>query len=189
LRSKESSMSLRCARPPFSFVLLCLLALFVPAPARAQKMEKEDKKWLDDVRPLMLPAEEKTYKSLKDKADRQEFQKIFWARRDPDLETPDNEFESEYIAARADADKTIKVVGAVGSQTDCGRTLILLGKPDDVKKEGAEGARDRTPETWTYRDRPGRTYQGGKAEISFDESCKGSPNLAEQLNRIAEQKI
>src|SRR5262249_3319696 len=109
--------------------------------------------------------------------------------RDPDLETPDNEFESEYIAARADADKTIKVVGAVGSQTDCGRTLILLGKPDDVKKEGAEGARDRTPETWTYRDRPGRTYQGGKAEISFDESCKGSPNLAEQLNRIAEQKI
>jgi GWxTD domain-containing protein len=180
-------MSSRCARSHVP-LLLFVVALFAPG-ARAQKMEKEDKKWLDEVRPLMLPAEEKTYKGLKDKADRLEFQKIFWARRDPDLDTPENEFESQFISARADADTRIKVLGAVGSQTDCGRALILLGKPDEVKKEATDYPKDRTPETWVYRDRSGQTFQGGKAEIAFDETCKGSATLSDTLNRVAEQKI
>lgn len=169
--------------------VLLFVALAAPATARAQKMEKEDKKWLDDVRPLMLPNEEKTYKGLKDKADRLEFQKIFWARRDPDLETPDNEFQADYVKAKADADTRIKVPGILGSQTDCGRTLILLGKPDEVRKDSTENPAARVPETWVYKDRPGQTFQGGKAEISFDAECKGASALGDQLNRIAEQRV
>ena len=79
---------------------LCLLS----APA-VRALDKEAKKWLDEVKPIMLPEEEKTYRDLKDKNDVAEFQRIFWARRDPDLETPANEYEAEYQKARADADK------------------------------------------------------------------------------------
>ena len=102
--------------------------------ARAQKLDKDDKKWLDDVRPLIVPDEEKTYKGLKDKADRLEFQKIFWARRDPDLATPENEFQAQYVKAYAEADQ-YQVPGKLGVETDCGRIFILLGKPDEVQKD------------------------------------------------------
>ena len=45
---------------PFLFLLLLLP---LASPARAQKLDKDDKKWLDDVRPLLLPDEEKTFES------------------------------------------------------------------------------------------------------------------------------
>jgi GWxTD domain-containing protein len=138
----------------------------------------------------MLPEEEKTYKSLKDKADRLEFQKIFWARRDPNLETPENESQDEYLSLRNQANAQIKIPGRVGADTDCGRSLILLGKPDDVKKEsGGESPGGRGPETWTYKDRPGQTFQGGKIDIAFDHECSAGPGFNEQLNRVAENKI
>ena len=45
------------------------IALLVAVPSvRADKPSKEEKKWLDDVKPLMLADEEKTFKDLKDKS-------------------------------------------------------------------------------------------------------------------------
>jgi GWxTD domain-containing protein len=167
------------------------LGLLVPGAAHAQKLDKDDKKWLDSVKPIMLPEEEKIFKGLKEKADRLEFQKIFWTRRDTDLDTPENDFQAQYQEAVAQADSLYKVPGHLGSDTDCGRVFILLGKPDEVKKEGGANAGVRSPETWTYRDRPGQTFTGGKAEISLDENCTLPPGarLGEQLDRLAEAKI
>src|SRR5260370_33449209 len=121
------------ARAQWSFLILGL-CLAVPGVARAQKLDKEDKAFLDGVRPLLLPDEEKTYRGLKDKADRVEFQKIFWARRDPALETPQNEYQLEYQAAKAEADKLIRIPGRDAIPTDCGRVYSPLGKPHKVPK-------------------------------------------------------
>ena len=157
----------------------------------AEKLDKESKKWLDEVRPLMLPDEEKTFRGLKDKSEREEFQKIFWARRDLDLETPANEYRTEYETTRADVDTRFRVSGRAGSATDCGRVYILLGAPDDVKREPASGGGSRTPETWIYRDRPGMKFKDGQAQIIFDPECQlpQGARLAEQLNRVAEGRI
>src|SRR4030095_2348818 len=138
------------------FLLAAALALSVGAPTAvlAQKLEKDQKKWDEDVKPIMLADEEKTFKDLKDKAERDEFQKIFWARRDPDLETPANEYQAEYDAAKAAADTKYRIGGTPGSQTDCGRVVLLLGEPDEVKKSAGDGpAARRTAETWTFKDR------------------------------------
>jgi len=171
--------------------LLFLTGLLALAgPARAQKLDKEDKKFLDDVKPILLPDEEKTFKKLKDKAERVEFQKIFWARRDPNLDTPDNEYKAEYEKLKAEVDVTYKVAGLAGSLNDCGRLNIILGKPDDVKKEGSGSPGLRTPEVWTYRDRPGFTFQGGQVQMSLDSECRlplGS--IVDQLNRLAELRV
>jgi GWxTD domain-containing protein len=176
---------------PTTALPLIVIALCAPSVARAQKLDKDDKKWLETARPLMTPDEDKTYRGLKDKADRQEFQKIFWGRRDPNLETPENEFQTEYLKVYAQADQ-YKIPGKLGSETDCGRIFLLLGKPDEVRKEqvGANPAA-RSPETWTYRDRPGQTFTGGKAEIGLDETCSLPPGatLKEQLDRVAEAKV
>src|SRR5687768_8525204 len=153
-------------------VIAVLLWLGPPA-AVAQKLDKDAKKWLDDVRPIILPDEEKTYRDLKDKGDRDEFQKIFWARRDPNPDTPQNEFQEDYLRSKAEADAQFRVAGTRGSETDCGRVFILLGKPDEMKAQPvAEEPMLRPPETWTYRDRPGQTFAGGEAKISFSGNCE-----------------
>ena len=171
------------------------LALCLLSPAAVRALDKDAKKWLDEVKPIILPDEEKTYRDLKDKADVAEFQKIFWARRDPDLETPANEYQVEYQKARAEADTRYRVAATPGSLTDCGRVYILLGPPDAVKKgEAADGSIPgrRAPETWTYRDRPGFKFgPTGQIELSFDETCtlpQGN-RMGEQLNRLAEGKV
>jgi GWxTD domain-containing protein len=173
-------------------VAVAVLSL-APAAARADKLDKEDKKWLDEVHPLMLPDEEKSFRDLKDKADRLEFEKIFWARRDPDLDTPDNEFQTAYNTQRAEVDRLFKVAGQTGSTTDCGRVYLLLGKPDDMKqdKQSGDAPSLRPPEVWTYRDRPGQTFAGGQVQIAFEKDCQlpQGARLSEQLNKVAESKI
>jgi GWxTD domain-containing protein len=171
------------------FAILMALAVLPPGLVAAQKLDKDDKKWLDDVRPIILGEEEKTYKGLKEKSDRTEFQLIFWARRDPDLATPENEFQLEYLKSRVAADQKYRVTGRVGSTTDCGRTFILLGQPDDVQDDAAGSPGLLAPQTWTYRDRPGQTFQGGKAVIAFDADCRAPAGFSEQLDRIAAAKV
>jgi len=175
--------------PSSRSAILLAVALLSPGLAAAQKLDKDDKKWLDDVRPILTVDEEKTYKGLKEKGDRQEFQKIFWARRDADLATPENEFQAEFQAARATADQKFRVAGLAGSTTDCGRTFILLGKPDEVQEETGRATGLMVPQTWTYRDRPGHTFQGGKAVIAFDADCRAPSGFSAQLDRVAASKV
>jgi GWxTD domain-containing protein len=163
------------------------------APAHAQP--KDPKKFQEETRPIMLPDEEKQWKALKDKGDKDEFQKIFWARRDPDLETPVNEYRDQYEKARAEA---VQKFGRTGPDTDCGRVFILLGTPDEVvagpdgrtKVEGGPKMMRET-QTWTYRDRPGIKFVGGKVDISFDDTCSlpQGARLGEQLARVAGNTI
>ena len=180
--------------PPRHVFLAAALGVLLFAPAaRAEKLDKESKAWLEQAAPIILPEEEKAFKALKDKQDRLEFQKIFWGRRDPDLDTPANEYQAQYEAARAAADQRFKVGGRPGSQSDCGRIFILLGEPSEVKKQpvGEITGPRGSGEVWTYKDRPGRTFKGGQIEIALDGDCRLPPgsNLSQQLNKIAEDRI
>ena len=168
------------------FAILLTVTLLTPGLAAAQKLDKDDKKWLDEVRPILLQDEEKTYKALKEKADRLEFQKIFWARRDADLATPENDFQAEYLKARAVADTKFRISAQTGSNTDCGRTFILLGKPDEVQEEGTASPGLLAPQTWTYNERPGIK---GKAVIAFDADCRAPGGFSAQLERLAAAKV
>lgn len=170
--------------------LASTLLVLLASPALAD-LDKNAKKWVDSVRPIILPEEEKSYKNLKNNSDASEFQKIFWARRDPNLDTPENEFQTEYLKLVAEVDAKYRVGGRMGSLTDCGRLHILMGAPDSVKKESSGDVAFRTPETWTFKDRPGLTFTGGFLDIPLDGSCmlpQGN-RLSGQLNRIAELKV
>lgn len=172
-------------------------ALAVVPVASAEKLSKESKRWLEEeVAPIIAPSEGKTYKDLKE-SDRAEFQKIFWARRDPsndNIAKPENDFKAEYLKLRDEADQKFKVAGRRGSQTDCGRTYILLGAPDETKptSRGEPQPGVRVPETWTYIDNPSRAVriQDGSMNVMFDEHCQfPGGKFGEQLTRIAESKI
>ena len=172
--------------------LLALLALLaVPATTALAEMDKNAKKWVETVRPIILPEEEKVYKALKNNNDAAEFQKIFWARRDPNLDTPENEYQAEYQSLVTELDLKYKSAGRLGSLTDCGRIHILMGAPDNVKKETTGEVAFRSPEVWTFKNRPNLTFTGGFIDIPLDGTCmlpQGN-RLSDQLNRIAEFKV
>jgi GWxTD domain-containing protein len=175
-----------------SALLTLILGLVLVPAVQADKMDKDSKKWMDEVKPIMLPDEEKTFKDLKDKGDRDEFQKIFWARRNPEgPESAENPFKAEFTKARADAETRFK--GSGGANSDCGRVMLLLGPPDDIKKAtgGVEVSVRRGPETWIYRDRPGLKFKDGQIDIAFEEGCQfpSGARMGDQLNRVAEGKI
>ncbi len=177
--------------PTRTCALILALLIVGPAIALAADLDGDDKKWLDEVRPIMLPDEEKAYKDLADKADREEFRKIFWARRDPDLSTPENEYRPKYEAAREKADRDFRVTGRTGSQSDCGRFFILLGEPDDTQVQvGSVSVLRRVPEIWIYFSKEGgRQFEGGEARISFDEDCRAPSGVQAVLEGLAAEKI
>ena len=172
-----------------SLALLCLAG-------RAPAQPVDPKKFVDSVRPLLLVDEEKQWKALKDNKDKEEFQKIFWARRDPVLDTPVNEYRTEYEKLKGDVDQRFAGTGRPGSETDCGRVYILLGAPDQVTTGDGHTKLDapkmvRQSQEWTYRDRPGLKFKNGEVKIGFDEACALPQGLGmqEQLARMAEAKV
>lgn len=163
-----------------------VLTLLLSSPLWAEKLDKSSQAWLDSVRVLLTRDEEKTFKSLKEKSDRDEFQKIFWARRNPrGPDKEENEYRVAFEKAKGEADTRFKGRGkTVGSETDCGRAFLIIGEPNDTKKT-------RDGEVWTFRDRPGFTFPDGHVDITFDQYCtlpEGS-RLEEFLVKAAAAKI
>ena len=140
---------------------LLAIAWWLAGPA---KLDNDTERWLKQVHLLMLPDEEAVFRGLEDAADRKEFERIFWARRDPDPSTAANELQGMVSRAWAAADARFPSPGRKGSESGCGQVLALLGEPLEVEgremktrfeslpamREGA-----RRPEVWTYRSRPG----------------------------------
>ncbi len=154
--------------------LACSLVLVASVvPAAGAQQTQDAKQWFDSVTPLVLGEEGKLWKTLKDPQDIAEFQKIFWARRDPAPATKTNAFREAYEKRLAELGTKYAVAGKPSSATDCGRAFLLLGAPDEVKAQrGSADAQLRTPEVWTYRNREGVTFDGGKMEIAFDGECR-----------------
>jgi GWxTD domain-containing protein len=126
--------------------LLCLLPLaasllFYSACASSNykilkpPLDSNSQKFLDIIRYIITSQEERIFREMPPE-DRGEFIKDFWARRDPDPLTPENEFRSVYYTRLAVADKAFRV-GIPGWMTDKGRIYILLGPPTDVIKKSA----------------------------------------------------
>ena len=202
-------MAVRC-----TFAVVLALAAAV-APAFADKLDAESRKWLETVGAIVLPQEAKTYGQLKDRAERAEFERIFWARRDTDIRTPDNEAQQTFLARKAEADRRFAIAGQVGSATGCGRLFILLGEPDALRDDamgavlgspgnamnqvmsGVERSSanevtrlpDRQPQVWVYKDRRDITFAGGEVKVAVDGRCAVLPVVNANLDRIAAGRI
>ena len=96
-------------------------------------LDSNSQKFLDFIRYIVTPQEERIFREMP-LEDRGEFIMDFWARRDSDPSTPENEFRSVYYTRLAVADKAFRA-GIPGWMTDKGRIYILLGPPTDVIKK------------------------------------------------------
>ena len=103
---------------------------------------------------LTTDDEKKEWKTVKTEEAAEKFVALFWARRDPDIKTPGNEFKSRFDALVAKADELFKLGSKRGAMTERGRAFILIGPPKAIEnrpekvegKIGIAGARENTTE-------------------------------------------
>lgn len=100
-----------------------------PGP-QAARLDPESRQFLDMIGYIILPVEEKIFREMPSE-DRGEFIRDFWARRDPDPATEENEYRSTYYQRLQIADKAFGR-GSPGWKTDRGRIYILLGQPTNI---------------------------------------------------------
>ncbi len=119
---------------------LCLMALaslaVIAAPGRAggkDKLDPESEKFYLTARLIMTKEEDRIFKRLPDAETRREFIRDFWDKRDPDPDTEENEFRTEFESRVAYANKRFKE-GGRGMNSDRGRIYILMGPPDKFEE-------------------------------------------------------
>lgn len=116
------------------FAVIALAGLTAgTALAAAEKLDPESAKFIQTARLIMTKEELKIWNRLPDTAGRQEFIADFWLKRDPDPDTPLNEYKQEFDARVDYATKRFKE-GIPGYNTDRGRIYIFMGPPDKAEE-------------------------------------------------------
>ena len=117
---------------PWTLVALAGLAAVGLAGAK-MKLDAESEKFYKTGRLIMTKEENKIFQRLPDAGARKEFIADFWLKRDPDPDTPTNEFRREFEARVDFVNKRFRE-GGPGYNTDRGRVYIFLGPPDKVEE-------------------------------------------------------
>jgi GWxTD domain-containing protein len=126
-----------------------------------RKLDAVNKEWLDEVGYIITPEEKKMFLDLP-KAEKEDFKKEFWQRRDPDPYTEENEYKEIYYNRIEEANEQFVGETKPGYLTDRGRIYILFGPPMDRIRYDTRN--NRCQETW---------YYGGFPVVFVDEYCTG----------------
>ena len=146
-----------------------------------QELHGVYKTWLEeDVRWLITDTEAQAFKHLSNDEERDAFIENFWQRRNPNPDSPDNEFRDEVYARIAYANEHF-AAGKPGWMTDRGHIYIAYGKPDDIDSHPSGGSYQRPMEegggetatfpfeTWHYRYIEGI---GDNIDLEFVDTCQ-----------------
>ena len=145
-----------------------------------QELKGPYKKWVDqDVHWIITDQELKAFKSLSNDEERDAFIEAFWQRRNPNPDSPENEFREEHYRRIEYANEHF-AAGKPGWKTDRGMIYIKYGKADSEDSHPSGGTYDRpmdegggTTSTypftiWHYRYIEGI---GENIDIEFVDSC------------------
>lgn len=134
-------------------------------------------KWLnEDVVYIIDDAERAAFAKLTTGAERDEFIRQFWQRRNPTPNSSKNPFKDEHYRRIAFANEHLRTAsGEPGWRTDRGHILILYGPPDEIDSHPKEAQKPGI-EVWTYRHIDGL---GDNDTITFiDRTGHGDYHLA-----------
>jgi GWxTD domain-containing protein len=152
----------------------------------AQKALKHElkgayKTWLNqDVVWIITDEEAKAFKTLSNDEERDAFIEQFWLRRNPNPDSPENEFREEHYRRIQYANDHF-AAGKPGWKTDRGHIYIAFGAPDSIDSHPSGGAYQRPMdegggetstfpfETWHYRYLEGI---GENIDLEFVDSCQ-----------------
>jgi GWxTD domain-containing protein len=111
--------------------------------ALRQELKGAYKTWLNqDVVWIITDEEAKAFKTLSNDEERDAFIEQFWLRRNPNPDSPENEFREEHYRRIAYANEHF-AAGKPGWKTDRGHIYIAYGKPDSIDSHPSGGAYQR----------------------------------------------
>jgi GWxTD domain-containing protein len=167
-----------------------------PDPLKRQRSDKERadaikgtrrelshayQSWLEqDVTYIISDEERKAFHNLSNDEERDAFIENFWLRRNPNPDSPENEFREEHYRRIAYANEHY-AAGKPGWKTDRGHIYISFGPPDDIDAHPGGGAYERPRdegggftttypfEIWTYRHLEGI---GDNVQVEFVDTCQ-----------------
>src|SRR2546425_7553243 len=120
-----------------SLIILCFSLALAQKSAKDKKGAKEQmedyfKKWrTEDVVYIITPEETDVFKKLSTVEEKENFIEQFWARRDTDPRTANNEVKEEHYRRIAYANERFSS-GIPGWKTDRGRIYIMYGPPAQI---------------------------------------------------------
>jgi GWxTD domain-containing protein len=135
-------MTLR--RAPLALVLLLAT---IPSLAALDKYKDWDKS--PESVYLATDAEKKDWKKVASDEEAEKFVALFWARRDPDLKTPANEFRERFDVLVKKADELFPLGRKRGALTERGKAFILIGPPKSIARGSSAPTLDGTATSGT----------------------------------------
>jgi len=147
-------------RKKSSFLFLILVScLMLLASCQSYQLKKklspDEQEFLSKVRFIITKEERQIFLRLP-ASERTAFIEEFWAKRDPDPKTEENEYKKEYFSRIEKANHLFRGEGIPGWLTDRGRVYILLGPPFSRKTYYTDSheAYSRGREVWYYGNFP-----------------------------------
>jgi GWxTD domain-containing protein len=169
-------------KPDWKLTIAGVLALAWPAlGADLVKFKEWDRS--PEFVYLATDADKKEWKAVKADEEAEKFVALFWARRDPDIKTPANEFKARFDALVAKADELFKLGKTRGALTERGKAFILIGPPKSIGKgtsRAGEAARMGDRANASGIDSPTPLSQIDRYEFKYE---------PEQLPKWAEMKL
>jgi GWxTD domain-containing protein len=148
--------------------------------AARQELKGSYKTWVEqDVKWIITDEELAAFKHLSNDEERDQFIENFWLRRNPNPDSPENEYREEHYARIAYANEHF-AAGKAGWRTDRGHIYIAYGKPDSIDSHPSGGSYERPMEEgggntstfpfeiWHYRYIEG---VGDNVDIEFVDTC------------------
>jgi GWxTD domain-containing protein len=123
---------------PALLALVLLASVALPAAAALDKFKDWDKS--PEFQYLATDAEKKDWKKVSTDDEAEKFVALFWARRDPDIKTPRNEFRERFEALVKLADERFAMGKKRGALTERGRLLVLVGPPKEIAAKADSSA-------------------------------------------------
>jgi GWxTD domain-containing protein len=114
-------------------VVAAVLMIAGVAEAGLSKAAQEWRRGPDKF--LMTDEEEKGWKSVSTDAAAAAFIDLFWARRDPTMGTPRNEFREEFLTRVRYSDGSFAEKRRRGALSDRGQVYILIGPPEKGSRQ------------------------------------------------------
>lgn len=113
---------------------LALVLLLAATPCLAALDKYKD--WAKSPESVYLATddEKKEWKKIASDEEAEKFLALFWARRDPDLKTPANEFRERFDILVKKADELFPLGRKRGALTERGKALILIGPPKSIAR-------------------------------------------------------
>lgn len=166
-----------------AFLAVALLA----ATASSFALSPEYADWVNGPAQFLMTKEEQAQvKALKTDAEAKAFVDLFWARRDPTPDTPQNEAREAFDARVAFADKGLREGKTRGAMTDRGKVLILYGQPKRQERDAKQPTFDTMSDSesaiqWHYEgDEARAAFNVPRATIRFTTRTSNSEYKVER---------